>query len=94
MGQDIEPSSDRHRLLEVLNGIPEGADEQPHPVPSAARALSSSIDILVSEREELRKTIGALKERLAISESLVGELRRELARRDGRSSEEEDPLGV
>lgn len=91
MGQGIEPSSNRHRLLDVLNGIPEVADEQPHPVPSAARALSSSIDIMVSERQELEKTIVALKERLAISESLVGELRRELARRDCRSSKEKVP---
>lgn len=81
MGQENEPSSNRHRLLEVLSGIPEVADERPHPVPSAASALSSSIDILVSEAKELRETISALKERLAISESLVGELRKELARR-------------
>lgn len=90
MGQHNEPSSNRRRLLEVLNGIPEVADERPHSVPSAPRALSSSIHILTSESEELREKIVALQERLAVSEALVGELKKELARRDGRSSGEKD----
>lgn len=92
--QDKEPSSSRRRLLEALSGLPEVAVERPRPVPSAARAISSSIQDLTSERQELRETIVYLEERLAISESLVGELRKELARRDGRYSVEQDPSGV
>ncbi len=90
MGQDKEPFSNRLRLL-ALSGITEIAVERPQPAPSPMRALSSSLEVLVSERDELRETVVALEERLAISESLVGDLKKELAKRDGRPSREVAP---
>ena len=83
MGQDKEPFSSRRLLFETLSGIPEVAVERPHHVPSVARAVSSCIQDFISERQELLETIVSLEERLAISEPLVGQLRKELARRDG-----------
>lgn len=94
MGKDREPFSNRPRLFETLSEIPEVSVEPPQPAPSALEALSSSIHDLMSERKELRETIIALQERLAASEELNIELRKELARRDARSSRKEDNLGV
>jgi hypothetical protein len=90
MGRDKEPLSKRSRLL-AFSGVPEIEVERPHPANSAMRALSSSVHVLMSERDELRETVIALEERLAISESLVGELKKELAKRDGRPSREVAP---
>lgn len=91
MGQDKEPFSNRRWLLEALSKVPEVAVARPHHAPSSMEAISSSMDIFMSEHNELRAKIVTLEERLAISESLVDELSRELARRDGRSFGEGDP---
>lgn len=94
MGQDKERFSNIRRLREALSEVTEVAVARPHHAPSSMKAISSSMDIFMSKDAELRAKIVTLEERLAISESLVDELRRELARRDGRSFGEGDPLGV
>ncbi len=91
MGKGQEPFLNRRRLLEAMSEVPEVAVARPHHAPSSMKAISSSMDIFMSEHDELRAKIVTLEERLAISESLVDELRRELARRDARSFGEGDP---
>lgn len=90
MEQDNEAFLNRLRLL-ASSGVPEIAVERPQPASSCMRALSSSLEVLMSERDELREAVIALEERLAISESLISELKEEIAKRDGRPFREAVP---
>lgn len=91
MERDKKPLLDIGRLIKALGDVPDASIARAHPATSPGRALSLSLEALISEHEQRRETIIALKERLAVSEELVIELKKELARKDGRSSGEEGP---
>lgn len=82
------------QLLNALSSDAKGADERGHPALSPVKSISRLLDQLMRERESLKATITELETRLAVSEELVDQLRKELARKDGRSSGKEDPTGV